>query len=115
VTAGSRFERLRVGGHFFEKLDLGPDALDKYDALARPEYVDIDAGDTASAQGKEYPSDGLYQPWRISIPQFGIVFLGERFAFQNLRHLLMLRISLGCAVGGSTDIGGAVSGGDTYP
>jgi hypothetical protein len=113
VTAGSRFERLRVGAHFFEKLDLEPDALDKYDALARPEYVD--AGDGAPAQGNEYPPDVLSQPWRISIPQFGLVFLGERFAFQNLRHLLMLRISLGCPVAGDASIGGAVSGGDPYP
>jgi hypothetical protein len=114
VTAGSRFERLRVGGYFFEKLDLAPDALNKYDALVRPQYVDVPAGDTTSAQGKEYPSDVLSQPWRISIPQFGIVFLGEFFPLQNLRHLQMLRISLGCSVTGDQNIGGAVSGGDPY-
>ena len=115
VTTGSRFERLRVGGVFFEKLDLAPDLFADYDAPAKPEPAGAAAGEATSERGKKYEADVLYEPLQIPIPQFGDVFLGERFAFGNLRHLLMLRISLGCPVSGGASVGGAVSGGDPYP
>ena len=115
VTTGSRFERLRVGAIFFEKLDIAPDLLGKYDASTKREDPDFDTDETISKRGAGYAPDVLYRPRRISIPQFGDVFLGERFAFSNLRHLLMLRISMGCPVSGSASLGGAVSGGDPYP
>ncbi len=117
VTAGSRFERLRVGNFFFEKLDLAPDVFANYDSSAKSEYADAAAGpsDKRASASEEYPPDVLDQPRKISIPQFGDVFLGERFAFPNLRHLTMLRISMGCPVSGGAAIGGAVSGGDPYP
>jgi hypothetical protein len=115
VTAGSRFERLRVGDLFFERLVLAPDLFAKYDASAKPPYDKPGTADATSERDEEYPPDVLYEPRKISIPQFGDVFLGEHFAFPNLRHLTMLRLSLGCPVSGSATLGGAVSGGDPYP
>jgi hypothetical protein len=115
MTAGSRFERLRVGDVFFEKLDLAPDIFGKYDASGKSSYGGTGASDTTPKRDEQYPPDVLFEPRRISIAQFGDVFLGERFAFPNLRHLLMLRISMGCPVSGSANVGGAVTGGDPYP
>jgi hypothetical protein len=121
--AGSRFERLRVGDRFFEKLDLPADLLANYDASEKSSYAAAGAGDKTKTPegdktaegGEEYPPDVLYDFRPISIPHFGDVFLGEHFAFPNLRHLIMLRVSLGCPVGGTVNVGGAVSGGDPYP
>jgi len=110
--AGSRFERLRVGNDFFEKLDLDPDLLDKYGASG---FGTALPGATAASAGREYPQDVLSEPRQFKLPQFGDVFLGEHFPLPNLRHLVMLRVSLGCPVTGTVNVGGAVTGGDPYP
>jgi len=109
--AGSRFERLRVGNDFFEKLDLEPDLLDKYGASGFGTALP----GTAAGAGREYPHDVLSEPRQFKLPQFGDVFLGEHFPLPNLRHLVMLRVSLGCPVTGTVNVGGAVTGGDPYP
>jgi hypothetical protein len=113
--AGSRFERLRVGDRFFERLGLPEDLLANYDAAEKSSYSAAGAGDKTPEGGGKYSPDVLYDFSPISIPHFGDVFLGEHFAFPNLRHLIMIRVSLGCPVGGSLNVGGAVSGGDPYP
>lgn len=111
-VAGSRFERLRVGNDFFERLDLAPDLLENYGASAKlPPGTAVPGG----ASGGGYPSDVLAEPRQFKLAHFGDVFLGEHFPLPNLRHLLMLRISLGCPVGGTVNVGGAVTGGDPYP
>src|SRR5260370_6552735 len=78
VTAGSRFERLRVGDVFYEKLDLAPDLFAKYGAPAKSD-TGAGGGDSTSERGEEYLPDVLYEPRPIRIQQVGELVLGQPF------------------------------------
>ena len=145
TTVGSRFERLRIGTRFFETLDLGVGLVCECTTWANlQKSLQDDKNKNAFSQaamlapngdripvpdGKQMPnmlgfslapgagrSAGTAEsPWRIEVPQFGSVHLGEFFVTQYSRHLVMLRVEMGCPVGGGTNAGGATGGGDTYP
>jgi hypothetical protein len=145
TTVGSRFERLRIGNFFFEELDLGTgvvcesttwgslqkalqDGKNK-DALAQAAMSAPDGERIPVPDGKQMPGKIGFSlapgcgrsatikevPWRIDVPQFGSVYLGEFFISQYSRHLVMLRVEMGCPLGGSANAGGATGGGDTFP
>jgi len=54
-------------------------------------------------------------PWKIDVPQFGSVYLGEFFISQYSRRLTMLRVELGCPLAGGGSAGSGSGGGDTFP
>ena len=145
VTVGSRFERLRIGNHFFEELDLGAGAVcecQTWDALSKAfqdgkrrellgqSLMAAPNGDrVAPPDGNKMPykiglslaptcgraSSIKEVPWSIAVPQFGTVYLGEMFISQYSRQLVMLRVEMGCPLAGGTGTGGSSGGGDTYP
>jgi hypothetical protein len=145
TTVGSRFERLRIGKYFFEELDLGVGVVcecatwanmqtalqdgKKRETLTQAVLSAPNGDKVPLPDGKQMPSKLGFSlapgsgrpsaikdvPWKIEVPQFGTVFLGEFFVSQYSRHLVMLRVEMGCPVGGNTNAGGAGGGGDSYP
>ncbi|HEY6391603.1 MAG TPA: hypothetical protein VIX89_10020 [Bryobacteraceae bacterium] len=145
TTVGSRFERLRIGHLYFEHLDFSAGvvcecttwgnlqktlrddskkAAFKQAALSAPdgEAIPIPDGEQmphmvgfSLAPGSGRAASIRDVPWRIDVPQFGSVFLGEFFISQYTRHLTMLRVELGCPVAGAVLAGSGSGGGDTYP
>jgi hypothetical protein len=57
----------------------------------------------------------LGEPLRIEVPQFGTVHLGEFFCYPDSRQLTMLRVELGCPVGGGLSVAIGGGGGTPYP
>jgi hypothetical protein len=57
----------------------------------------------------------LGEPLCIEVPQFGTVHLGEFFCYPDARQLTMLRVELGCPVGGGLSIAIGGGGGTPYP
>jgi hypothetical protein len=145
TTIGSRFERLRIGSHFFDELDLGVGVIcesitwsnlqkalqdDKNKAalaqaaLTAPNGERIPVPDEKTtpnklgfslAPGSGRSSSIKEVQAKIDIPQFGSVYLGEFYISQFSRHLVMLRVRMGCPVDGGTNVGAGGGGGDTYP
>jgi len=52
---------------------------------------------------------------RITIPEFGSVYLGEMFASPNEKRLSMMRVMLGSPEGGEVEVAGGDSNGHTFP
>ncbi len=52
---------------------------------------------------------------RITIPEFGSVYLGEMFASGNEKRLSMMRVMLGSPEGGEVEVAGGDSNGHTFP
>ena len=145
TTVGSRFERLRIGNHFFEELDLGAGVVcecvtwkklqaalqdgKQREALSQAAMAAPNGDRVALPDGKQMPSKiGISLapgcgrsasikevPWSIAIPQVGTVYLGEMFVSQYGRQLVMLRVELGCPLAGGGGSGGAGGGGDSFP
>jgi len=135
TTVGSRFERLRVGKYFFDHLDLGVGFVcdcttwtsmqrgfqgENKDALLKAAL--------SAPKGKEMPrlvGFSLANPGKssniteiqagIHVPQFGTVYLGEYFVSQYARSLVMLRVDMGCPVGGRVTSGSASTAGEPFP
>jgi hypothetical protein len=127
VPLGSRFEGLRIGNHFFERLEVAPDyfcqpeqacwtglckAVEKDRGLlqnlslpapdGRPVPLPDDLQSTGLlgfciALGEPKPGEVLGAPLRFEVPQFGTVHLGEFFCYPSSRSLTMLRVELGCS------------------
>jgi hypothetical protein len=57
----------------------------------------------------------LGAPIRFAVPQFGTVHLGEFFCYPDSRSLTMLRVDLGCPVGGGVSAAAAQGGGRSFP
>jgi hypothetical protein len=145
TTVGSRFERLRIGNQFFEELDFGVGVLCEcatwtqlrralqdgkkretltQSALSAPNGDPIPLPDPEKmpyvlgfslAPGAGKPSSVKQVPWKIEVPQVGTVHLGEVFVSQYSRRLVMIRVELGCPLGGSAGSGAPGSGGDSFP
>jgi hypothetical protein len=146
VPIGSRFEGLRIGNEFFERLELAPDYFCNperacWSGLLRAVERDCNNGLSAlslpDANGRPVPLPGpghttnllgfclavrepkpgfeLGSPVQIKLPHFGTVHLGEYFCDPTSRNLTMLRVDLGCAVGGSVTGGAAIVRGGPYP
>jgi hypothetical protein len=60
-------------------------------------------------------SDVTIEGNRITIPDFGTVFLGEIYVASHERRLIMLRLQIGSPVGGETDVGDLSSDGHLWP
>src|SRR5260370_1359768 len=131
TTLGSRFERLRIGNHFFEELDLGAGMLcdcvtwkklqaalqdgAKRETLAKAAMAAPNGERVATPDGKQMPNSIGFSlapgcgraasikdvPWRIPVEQVGTVYLGEFFVSDNSRQLVMLRVQLGCPLAGA--------------
>jgi hypothetical protein len=127
LPIGSRFEGLRIGNHFFERLEVAPPyfcqpehaswtglckAVEKDRGLlqnlslpapdGRPVPLPDDAQSTGLlgfciALGEPKPGEVLGAPLRFEVPQFGTVHLGEFFCYPNARSLTLLRVELGCS------------------
>ena len=146
VPIGSRFEGLRIGNHFFERLELAPDyfcAPERafWTGLLKAAEYDRDGGLSVltlpAANGDPVPLPTVEQratllgfsiavrdpkpgaelghPIRIKVPQFGTVHLGEFFCSPTSRSLTMLRVELGCSVGGNANVAAIQGGGRPYP
>jgi hypothetical protein len=59
--------------------------------------------------------DELGDPLRFEVPHFGTVHLGEFFCYPDSRQLTMLRVELGCPVGGLVIAARGSGGGTPYP
>jgi hypothetical protein len=59
--------------------------------------------------------DGLGNPLRYYIPQFGTVHLGEFYCYPNSRRLTMIRAELGCPFRGDAQACDAEGGCEPYP
>jgi hypothetical protein len=127
VPIGSRFEGLRIGNHFFERLEVAPDyfcqpehacwtglckAVEKDRGLlqslslpaadGKPVPLPDEAQSTGLlgfciALGEPKPGEVLGAPLRFEVPQFGTVLLGEFFCYPNSRSLTMIRVELDCS------------------
>jgi hypothetical protein len=145
TTVGARFERLRIGSHFFEELDLGVGVLAEcktwtelrralddgkkrdicaHSMLSAPngDALPLPDGDNVPrvlgfslAPGAGRSAGVKAAPWKIEIPQVGTVYLGEIYVSQYTRQLLMLRVELGCPVAGGLDVGSSGISGDSFP
>ncbi len=145
TTLGSRFERLRIGNHFFEELDLGAGMLcdcvtwkklqaalqdgAKRETLAKAAMAAPNGERVATPDGKQMPNSIGFSlapgcgraasikdvPWRIPVEQVGTVYLGEFFVSEYSRQLVMLRVQLGCPLAGDGGAGGAGGGGVPFP
>jgi hypothetical protein len=136
TTVGSRFERLRIGNHFFDHLDLGVGVV--CDCGSWTSMQKGFQGDSRNALMKAalFPPEGNALPrmlgfslapspekssnitevlGQIYVPQFGTVNLGEFFVTQYSRQLVMLRVELGCPVAGDTTVATASMVGDSFP
>lgn len=67
------------------------------------------------ALGPPTANNVLGTPLIFDLPQFGTVHLGEFFCYPTSRHLIMLRVSLGCPAEGELSACGAVVDGNPYP
>ncbi|MBZ5726331.1 MAG: hypothetical protein LAP87_15195 [Acidobacteriia bacterium] len=145
VPTGSRLEGLRVGDLVFNQLDFAMDVFSEYDTwsklmgalgdgrarerlaplmLPRPDGtpIPLPTGDPYPAmmgfsivRGLGKAGEQRHLPFRVAVPHFGTVHLGDFFAFPTRRQVLMIRVELGSPVGGSAGIGGSGSGTDTNP
>jgi hypothetical protein len=145
VPIGSRFEGLRIGNLFFERLELAPDyfcdpehaswtgllrAIGKDRKILAPLSLPGEDGKPAPlpddgkqpgvlgfclALGDPRPDSILGAPLCFSVPHFGTVHLGEFFCYPNSRSLTMLRVELGCSVGGNVNAAPVQGGGRSYP
>ena len=145
TTMGSRFERLRIGNHFFEELDLGAGVICECDtwkklqealqdgkkreslaksAMTAPNGERVELPDPkrmpnklgfSLAPGCGRSASIKEVPWSIPISQVGTVYLGEFFVSEYSRQLDMRRLELGCPLAGSGGTGGAGGGGVPFP
>ena len=145
LPTGSRFEGLRIGNTYFDRLEVAPPFF------CQPEHaywsgllsaVERDRGQLSrltlpdddgkpvplpeTGQKPEFlgfslalaePQQGfeLGAPLRFDIPHFGIVHLGEYFCDATSRRLIMLRAELGCTVQGWVIAGDPIIDGAPYP
>jgi hypothetical protein len=143
--AGSRFENLRIGNTFFERLEVAPDffchpehgcwtgllkglaadekrltplSLPGVDGKPVPlprqgqTYGPLGFGIALSAPNDQAP---LGAPLVFQVPQFGTVHLGEFFCYPTSRHLVMLRVELGCPIQGQVCACDSIVDGGEYP
>ena len=136
TTVGSRFEGLRIGNNYFAHLDLGVGAVcncgtwtslqkgfqgDSRNALMKAALFAPEGNQLPRMLGFSLAPSAEESPNRtevlaqIHVPQFGTVHLGEFFVTQYSRHLVMLRVEMGCPVGGDASAGGGYVSGDPFP
>ncbi len=137
VPAGSAFYGLRIGGRFFDRLDVAPDYFctpahstwsgllaavenDRERTLLEPLALRAPNGDPVSLLLSE--RKGLIGfciardvPQSIIVPDFGTVHLGEFFCEPTSRRLIMLRAELTGEVQGQVVVGDPIVDGEPYP
>lgn len=145
LPTGSRFEGLRIGNTYFDRLEVAPaffcqpehaywsgllEAVERdRDQLSRLTLPADDGQPVPLPESGERPEflgfsialgerqQGfeLGVPLRFDIPHFGIVHLGEYFCDATSRRLIMLRAELGCTVQGWVIAGDPIIDGAPYP
>jgi hypothetical protein len=122
---GSRFEGLRIAGCRLE-VDLNtdfPETLATYKGFREANtslqeskgiivttlVKDIQKR-KACPEVKIVPSGNV-----IELAHFGRIYLAQFLLTSYSRRLIMLRVDLGCPVGGSADVGCVIGNGSTYP
>lgn len=120
---GSRFEGLRVAGcELGVELDTHfPPPRDTYEGFKK-EHAKLteSKGMIVTTLVKEVERKKPCNELKISgnvieVPHFGRIYLAQFLLTSYSRRLIMLRVDLGCPVGGTADVGCVQGNGTTYP
>jgi hypothetical protein len=140
LPTGSYFVNLRIAGTLLDQhLNLHPDLVVKHGStkaaieascLGTQFHKLYDPGTGQPATPKEplalsvfefdpdaapsIPGATVHPGWRIEIPDFGTIFLGELIATAGTRKLTMIRVVLSSAVRGETSAARVQGNGSTY-
>jgi hypothetical protein len=106
--AGSTFQNLRIAGRYVQ-MSMDEDLLSETLTLEKMRYRARQTNTRfEESNGVVYTSlvRGIddaprSEGWRIDIPEFGSVYLGELFVSSQAQRLTMLRVELGCAIEGT--------------
>lgn len=122
--AGSHFDNLRIAGKRVDPVLHEPllsdlptlQSVRENGAAKKVAFTEAGGIVLTSIVSDAGPIPGAdVQGYRIHIPEFGSIYLGEVFIQHGARRLTMLRVELGCAIDGTLTIGEPDGNGHTYP
>jgi len=108
--AGSHFHNLRIAGYPLAVV-ISPDRMKPPPRSAKTQFGPFKAPiDLKGCTGLELLEDGA-----IHIAEFGKIYLAESLVTASYQTISMVRVVLGCAVGGNVSVAQASTNGEPMP